>query len=91
MPRLLKFSGKQILNAGRLVVLRVLRAASNTNDTDEDVEAQEVDGETFGQMVYADLSKHEMILYKNLVEKFCHTARKRSRSMLVDTGSGASG
>ena len=80
VPKSLRFSPKQSLNAGRLVVLRVPQVSSNINTVSEDVEAQEVDGNIFGQMVYADLSKHEMISYKELAEKYCHTARKQFRS-----------
>ncbi len=76
---MLTFPPKQILNAGRLVVLRVPRA-SDPNQAIEDVEAQEVDSTIFRQMVFTDLSKHEMTSYQKLVENYCYTARKRFRS-----------
>ncbi len=79
VPKMLTFPPKQILNAGRLVVLRVPRA-SDPNQAIEDVEAQEVDSTIFRQMVFTDLSKHEMTSYQKLVENYCYTARKRFRS-----------
>lgn len=78
VPKPLTFPPKQILNAGRLVVLRVPRA-SNPSQTNEDVEAQEVDGKIFRQTVFTDFSKHEMTSYQKLAENYCHTARKRFR------------
>lgn len=69
----------RILNAGRLVVLRAPKEASEHMNADGDLEAQCVNLADFNRTVYSDFDKHGVDLYQRQAEKLCRSMRKRMR------------